>query len=88
MNESQKCTATTATGKPCRNHAMLNQDPPPLCAVHRGRLGNITGNQNALKHGFYRPTLNPDEIAALITHTRCRLPLVYRSTFQTIKILM
>ena len=68
MTESQKCTATTAAGIPCRNHAMRNQDPPPLCAVHRGRLGNRTGNQNARKHGFYRPALTPGEIAALITH--------------------
>jgi hypothetical protein len=39
-----------------------------LCAAHSGKLGAQPGNQNALKHAFYRPALTADEIAALITH--------------------
>ena len=62
-----QCTATTKAGRPCKAHAMHGRDH---CSSHAGRArgGAPPGNTNALKHGFYRPTLTADEVTALITH--------------------
>jgi hypothetical protein len=49
----------------CRAWAVRDSSPP-LCAAHGGRKGGAPpGNQNALTHGFYASTLNPDELADL-----------------------
>lgn len=60
-----KCTAITLAGKPCKNWPMHGTK---LCAAHSGKLGAAAGNQNAVKHAFYRPALTADEVAALLTH--------------------
>ena len=62
---SAKCTATTLADKPCKNWSMHKSK---LCAAHSGMLGATPGNQNALKHAFYRPALTADEIATLLTN--------------------
>jgi len=70
------CTATTVAGQPCKNHAVKGS---LLCKAHGGsalvpgrgleiRHGAPLGNTNALKHGFYRPTIRQDEYADLITN--------------------
>jgi len=49
------CTATTRSRAPCRAWAVRGSDPP-RCAAHGGGarlVGAPSGNQNALKHGFY-----------------------------------
>ena len=49
----------------CRAWAVRDSNPP-LCAAHGDRRGGAPlGNQNALTHGFYASTLNPDELADL-----------------------
>ena len=70
------CTATTAAGNPCKNHAVKGSQ---LCKAHGGsalvsgrgldvRHGAPPGNTNAVKHGFYRPTIREDEYADLLTY--------------------
>ena len=44
LNDSNKCTATTAAGKPCRTPAMRGTNPP-LCVHHSGRTGAPKGQQ-------------------------------------------
>ena len=61
------CTATTAAGTPCKNHAVKGSQ---LCKAHGGSTLDIAhgappGNTNAVKHGFYRPTIREDEYADL-----------------------
>ena len=53
---STRCTATTNSHQPCRAWAVAGTEPP-LCAAHGGTgspNGAALGNQNAVKHGFYR----------------------------------
>ena len=64
------CTATTAAGKQCKNHAVKGTQ---LCKAHGGSALDIAhgappGNTNAVKHGFYRPTIREDEYADLLTY--------------------
>ena len=64
------CTATTAAGHPCKNHAVKGSQ---LCKAHGGstldiRHGAPLGNTNAVKHGFYRPTIRQYEYADLLTY--------------------
>jgi hypothetical protein len=64
------CSATTAAGTPCKNHAVKGSQ---LCKAHGGSTLDIAngappGNTNALKHGFYRPTIREDEYADLLTY--------------------
>lgn len=69
---SRPCTATTTAGKPCRAWAVHGTEPP-LCSAHARRntgAGAPRGNQNALKHGFYRSALTPQEVADLLTHAQ------------------
>lgn len=58
MSTSTHCTATTAAGNPCKAWAVHGSDPP-RCSAHGGsptkKVGAPEGNENALKHGFYRP---------------------------------
>jgi len=69
---SDRCTATTQTGKPCRAWAVVQLDSqnPPLCAAHGGGkspVGAPEGNKNALKHGlFTHPDAPPLTINAII----------------------
>ena len=54
---SHRCSASRADGSPCRAWA-VHGTAPPRCAPHGGgsaSVGAPTGNQNALKHGFYVP---------------------------------
>jgi hypothetical protein len=60
----KKCTATTASGKPCKAWAIRGSDPP-LCAPHSGLTGAPKGNTNAMTHGYYRRRVQPGEIDAL-----------------------
>ena len=54
MNHSpQKCSTTTAKGTPCQAWAIRGSDPP-LCSPHSGLARGKKGNQNAVKHGYYR----------------------------------
>ena len=62
--ELTKCTATTAKGNPCKAWAIRGSNPP-LCAPHSGLAGGTKGNQNAVKHGYYRKCVEPDEILSL-----------------------
>jgi len=39
-----------------------------VCAAHAGLLGAQDGNQNAVKHAFYRPSLSIEELSALLTN--------------------
>jgi len=48
---------------------MRNSDPP-RCASHAGRTGAHTGNQNAVKHGYYRQNVDSSEIRALYDAAR------------------
>jgi hypothetical protein len=70
------CTATTAAGTRCKNYAVKGTQ---LCKAHGGsaldsgrgldvRHGAPPGNTNAVKHGFYRPTIREDEYADLLTY--------------------
>jgi len=55
-----RCSATTASGHPCRAWAVHDTDPP-LCIAHQRAptgggerpVGAPPGNTNAVKHGFY-----------------------------------
>lgn len=65
----QRCTAHTLTGKQCKAWAIA-QSNPPLCSAHANRntgAGAPTGNDNALKHGFYSRTFSFQELADLLT---------------------
>jgi len=59
-----KCTAVTAAGKPCKAWPIKDSNPP-LCAPHAGRTGGTKGNQNAVKHGYYRQGFESDEMLSL-----------------------
>ena len=63
-SQPTKCTATTAKDKPCKSWAIKDSDPP-RCASHAGRTGAHTGNQNAVKHGYYRQNIDSNEIRVL-----------------------
>lgn len=57
------CTGTTANGTPCRRWATPGSDPP-RCAAHPtvgepAPAGAPRGNQNAVKHGYYRSPAEP-----------------------------
>ena len=59
-----KCTATTAKGNPCKAWA-INSSDPPRCAPHSGLTGGPKGNQYAVKHGYYRRSIESDELLSL-----------------------
>ena len=59
-----RCSALTASGKPCKAWAVHGSDPP-LCAPHAGLAGAKKGNQNAVKHGYYRQSINSTELLPL-----------------------
>ena len=64
------CTATTADGHPCKNHAMKGTQ---LCKAHGGsaldiRHGAPPGNTNAVKHGFYQDVIREEEYARLLKY--------------------
>jgi len=73
---SNRCSATTRAGNPCRAHPVRGTDPP-LCAAPGG-AGRSPGapldNQNARTHGAYskkrrlgpEPTDIPDKIEEVI----------------------
>jgi hypothetical protein len=53
--DKRRCTATTASGRPCRSWALWGTEPP-RCIAHdgSGRLkGAPKNNKNAEKHGYY-----------------------------------
>lgn len=53
MRASPRCGAHTRAGTPCQNPAVAGK---ARCRMHGGGAGSgaPNGNQNALKHGFYR----------------------------------
>jgi uncharacterized protein YjcR len=53
MRESPRCGAKTRRGTPCMSPAVSGKR---RCRMHGGATGSGAprGNQNALKHGFYR----------------------------------
>ena len=64
------CTANTAAGRPCKNHAVKGTN---LCKAHGGSALSIAhgaplANTNALKHGFYLSVIREDEYADLIKY--------------------
>lgn len=64
------CSATTAAGQPCKNHAVKGAQ---LYKAHGGsaldiRHGAPLANSNAAKHGFYRPVFSEEEYADLLAH--------------------
>jgi hypothetical protein len=64
------CTATTAAGQPCKNHAVKGSQ---LCKAHGGstldiRHGAPLANSNAIKHGFYLSVIREDEYADLLKY--------------------
>jgi hypothetical protein len=62
--EPTRCTATTASGKPCKAWAIRDSDPP-RCAPHAGLAKAQKGNQNAVKHGYYRQSISSAELLSL-----------------------
>ena len=75
---SKRCAAMTNSDQPCRAWAVVDTEPP-LCAAHSGGAspdrgdspcrdsrpgGAVPGNQNAVKHGFYRRPARPLETIA------------------------
>ena len=57
-----RCSATTASGHPCRAWA-VRETKPPRCSAHGGGerpVGAPEGNTNAVKHGFY--SADPTEV--------------------------
>ena len=65
---SLRCTATTASGSPCKAWSVRHTDPP-LCGAHGGGTrpaGAPPGNTNALKHGFYSHREGPVTIESVI----------------------
>jgi hypothetical protein len=64
LSENIKCTAITASGKPCKAWA-IRDSAPPRCAPHSGLTGAPKGNTNAVTHGYYRKRIKPEEIDAL-----------------------
>ena len=55
---SQRCQATTKTGRPCKAWAVAGTHPP-RCSAHGGAakpVGAPPNNKNAVKHGFYSNT--------------------------------
>ena len=63
-SEPTKCSAITASGQPCKAWAIRGSEPP-LCAPHAGLAGGKKGNQNAVKHGYYRQSINSAELLSL-----------------------
>jgi len=57
-----KCTAITAAGKPCKNNAIIDSNPP-RCAPHSGITGAPQGNTNAITHGFYQKRVTEEEVS-------------------------
>jgi hypothetical protein len=66
---SQRCTATTSQGAPCRAWAVRGSDPP-RCAPHGGGscpVGAPADNDNARVHGYYAmPDKEPQSIEEVI----------------------
>lgn len=65
MTPPQKCSHSTASGRPCKAWAIRDTDPP-TCSAHQGRSGAPAGNQNARSHGFYSRVIEEHELADLI----------------------
>jgi hypothetical protein len=66
----RRCTQTTASGHQCNAWA-VHDSTPPTCSTHLGRTagaGAPKGNQNRVTHGFYRPSLDEQELADLVEH--------------------
>jgi len=55
------CTATSAAGTPCKNHAVKGTQ---LCSAR----WRPPGNSNAVKQGFYCSTIRGEEYADLLTY--------------------
>lgn len=60
---SEHCTGTKADGTPCRRWATPGS-VPPRCAAHPtegepAAAGAPKGNQNAVKHGYYKSPAEP-----------------------------
>lgn len=70
--DKQRCTALTASGKPCRNYAMPGST---RCRSHRDRelaprgAGAPKQNQNARTHGFYSRFLTTEDLLSMATAT-------------------
>jgi hypothetical protein len=64
QTNSTRCSATTASGQPCKAWAIHGTDPP-LCAPHAGLAKAQKGNQNAVKHGYYRTSIDSAETLSL-----------------------
>jgi hypothetical protein len=78
-NESRRCSARKADGKPCRAWAIRDSDPP-LCAAHRGLVEDqlpALSKPSALTsikdqfpdRGFYSPNYSIEEIVDLVNLT-------------------
>jgi hypothetical protein len=62
----QRCSASTAAGRPCQGIVVRDTDPP-LCSTHAGRGGGgQRGNQNRTIHGFYGRLYSLEELADLV----------------------
>jgi len=67
---SDRCGAKTRTGEPCKNRPVTGRK---RCRMHGGaaRSGAPTGNQNALKHGYYSmESRNNRRLARIIAKQR------------------
>ncbi len=65
--EYKRCSVVSKGGQACRAWAIRGSSPP-LCVAHAGRnkgAGAPKGNQNALKHGFYAPSIRAETLADL-----------------------
>ena len=62
MNTTKRrCTAATASGRPCRAWAVWGTEPP-RCVAHDGSgrlIGAPKNNKNAEKHGYYSRPVTP-----------------------------
>jgi hypothetical protein len=62
------CSATTAAGRPCKNHAVEGSE---LCSSHGGRVPAEVREKRyhlEMMHGFYAPVISEDEYADLVTY--------------------
>lgn len=82
----QKCTSTTAKGKPCRAWAIPGTQPA-RCSAHKPSAGHgaPTGNRNAETHGAYAKSKPPADLDAAIADLQRRLVQV--SSYIDIKIM-
>jgi len=66
----RKCSASCASGRPCRAWAVRGSD---LCAAHSGLVGAPRGNKNRQTHGAYsQPDFKIEGIESLVADLQAK----------------